>query len=64
MLRTTLTGFAIGAVAFALLGVYLNVSVGAPAINNLGPVGVFALIGGTIGGLLSPMFANVWRRRG
>ena len=55
MIRTTLWGAAIGMIVFALLGVYLNVSIGASPFANSGPVVFFAVIGGTLGGLLSPL---------
>ncbi len=55
MLRRTLTGLVAGAFLFAGLGLYLNQAIGAPLLSNPGPVAMFALIGGTIGGLLAPL---------
>lgn len=55
MLRRTAIGFGVGAVAFGLLGMYLNVAIGAPPLSNPGPVSILAVIGGTIGGLVAPL---------
>ena len=55
MLRRTLTGFVAGAFLFAGLSLYLNRAIGAPLLSHPGPVAMFALIGGTIGGLLAPL---------
>ncbi len=62
VLRRSLRGLVLGAAIFTALGVILNREIGAPLFSNLGPVGVFALIGGTIGGLVGPLFGR--RSRG
>ncbi len=56
LVRITLTGFLAGATLFIGLGVYLNAEIGAPALSNFGPMAILAVIGGTIGGLLAPLF--------
>ncbi|WP_420448565.1 hypothetical protein [Candidatus Palauibacter sp.] len=69
MIRLTWLGFVVGAALFALLGMWMNVQIGAPMFSNPGPVGILALIGGTTSGLLSPLLlsrlaARRRRRRG
>lgn len=63
MLKRSAIGFAAGALCFALLGMYLNVSIGAPALSNPGPVAILALIGGTIAGLIAPLIRRPGRDR-
>lgn len=58
--RRSLIGFAIGAGVFAVMGVILNREIGQPLWANPGPVAILAVIGGTVGGLVAPLF----RRRG
>lgn len=58
MLRSTLIGGGIGAAAFALLGLYLNVATGADPLSNPGPMAVLIVVGGTIGGLVGPLFGS------
>lgn len=55
MVRITIRGFAVGAIVFALLAVYMNMAIDAAPFANPGPLAFFALIGGTLGGLLSPL---------
>ncbi len=55
MIRATAIGAGLGAAVFLLVGLYLNVATGAPALSNLGPVGVLVVIGGTVGGLVAPL---------
>jgi membrane associated rhomboid family serine protease len=62
MFKRSLAGFALGAIMFALVGVYLNREIGAPFLSNPGPVGIFAVIGGTIGGLIAPLFRRRVKR--
>lgn len=69
MIRLTWLGFVVGAILFAVLGMWMNVQIGAPMFSNPGPVGILALIGGTTSGLLSPLLlsriaARRRRRRG
>lgn len=59
--RTSLIGFIAGGLLFGALGVYMNASIGAPAISNLGPTLVLVVIGGTVAGLIAPM---IRRHRG
>lgn len=59
-LRATAVGAALGALAFALLGLYLNRAVGAALFSNAGPVAILALIGATVGGLVAPLVAS-WK---
>ena len=61
--RVSLRGFAIGGALFALLGAYMNWQIGDPAFANPGPTLVLAVIGGTVAGLVAPMFRNRRRRR-
>lgn len=58
MIRKTLCGFALGAVAFGAVGLWLNVRIGDPLFSNPGPVAILAVIGGTVAGLVAPMFAR------
>ncbi|WP_419166977.1 hypothetical protein [Candidatus Palauibacter sp.] len=55
MIRLTWLGFVIGALVFAVLGMWMNTQIGAPMFSNPGPVGILALIGGTTSGLVSPL---------
>lgn len=61
-LGRTLAGFVVGGALFLALGLYLNVATGFGPTDNPGPVGVLALIGATVGGLVAPMFASLVRR--
>jgi len=54
--RRSLAGFAIGAGLFLCLGIYMNREIGAGWLDNPGPLAVVAIIGGTIAGLLAPLF--------
>ena len=54
-LKRTAVGFAVGALAFALVGMYLNVAIGAPPLAHPGPVAMLATIGGTIAALIAPL---------
>lgn len=60
MIRRSLAGFAVGAAVFGGVGLWLNVRIGDPLFSNPGPVAILAVIGGTVAGLVAPMF----RRRG
>ncbi len=51
----SLGGFAVGAVLFGAMGFLLNVRIQAPIFANLQEVGVLAVIGGTVSGLVSPL---------
>ena len=55
MIRLTGLGFVVGAIVFAVLGMWMNTQIGAPMFSNPGPVGILALIGGTTSGLVSPL---------
>ncbi|WP_423924520.1 hypothetical protein [Candidatus Palauibacter sp.] len=61
MIRLTWLGFVVGAIVFAVLGMWMNTQIGAPMFSNPGPVGILALIGGTTSGLVSPL---LFRRAG
>ena len=64
MIRLTWLGFVVGALVFAVLGMWMNTQIGAPMFSNPGPVGILALIGGTTSGLVSPLiFQRVAARR-
>ncbi|MDX1396081.1 MAG: hypothetical protein R3195_16985 [Gemmatimonadota bacterium] len=60
--RASLAGFLLGGSVFALLGVYMNWQIGDPAFSNPGPTLVLATIGGTVAGLVGPMFRRRRRR--
>lgn len=62
LLGNTALGVGIGALAFTLLGLYLNVANGAPVFSNPGPLTVLAVVGGTIGGLVGPLFRRAGGR--
>ena len=55
MIRLTGIGFVVGAIVFAVLGMWMNTQIPAPMFSNPGPVGILALIGGTTSGLVSPL---------
>ena len=55
MIRLTCLGFVVGAIVFAVLGMWMNTQIPAPMFSNPGPVGILALIGGTTSGLVSPL---------
>ena len=55
MIRLTWLGFIVGAIVFAVLGMWMNTQIPAPMFSNPGPVGILALIGGTTSGLVSPL---------
>lgn len=59
MIRTTAIGAGVGAAVFLAVGLYLNVATGAPALSNLGPVGMLVVIGATVGGLVAPLFRRL-----
>lgn len=61
MVRRTLFGAGTGWVVFVGLGVYMNVSVGAPALSNRGPLLLFSVIGLTVGGLVAPLVHRLIR---
>ncbi|WP_419940006.1 hypothetical protein [Candidatus Palauibacter sp.] len=58
MIRLTWLGFVVGAIVFAVLGMWMNTQIGAPMFSNPGPVGILALIGGTTSGLVSPLLLH------
>lgn len=60
-LRATLVGLAAGGVLFLGLGLYLNRITGFGAFEHPGPLGVLALIGATVGGLVGPLLAGLIR---
>jgi len=60
--RASIIGFVLGGGLFALLGVFMNWKIGDPALSNAGPTTVLGVIGGTVAGLVAPMFSR-WRRR-
>lgn len=62
-LRATLVGLATGGLLFLGLGLYLNRVTGFGTFEHPGPLGVLALIGATVGGLVGPLLAGVIRRR-
>ena len=55
MIRLTGLGFVVGAIVFAVLGMWMNTQIPAPMFSHPGPVGILALIGGTTSGLVSPL---------
>lgn len=55
-LRRSLVGFVAGALLFVGLGIYLNRQIGAGVLAHSGPVAILAVIGGTVGGLVAPLF--------
>jgi len=55
VIRLTCLGFVVGAIVFAVLGMWMNTQIPAPMFSNPGPVGILALIGGTTSGLVSPL---------
>ncbi|MDH3735046.1 MAG: hypothetical protein OEU54_16070 [Gemmatimonadota bacterium] len=61
-MRASLLGFTVGGGLFALLGMYMNWQIGDPALSNPGPTLVLAVIGGTVAGLIAPMFRHRKRR--
>lgn len=61
--RTSLIGFLTGGAVFGALAVFMNLKIGVSALDNPGPTLVLVLIGGTVAGLVAPMFARA-RRRG
>lgn len=56
--RTTVWAAGGGALLFALLGLYMNTAIGDPFLSNPGPVAMLAVIGGTVGGLVAPLFTR------
>lgn len=56
MIRKSLEGFVLGAVVFGAVGLWLNVRIGDPLFSNPGPVAILAVIGGTVAGLVAPLF--------
>lgn len=62
MIKRSIVGLVVGAITFALVGLYLNREIGAPLLSNPGPVGTFAVIGGTVGGLIAPLFRRRVKR--
>ena len=56
VIRKSIGGFAVGAALFGAVGLWLNVRIGAPLLSNPGPVAILAVIGGTVGGLVAPLF--------
>ena len=58
MIRLTGLGFVVGAIVFAVLGMWMNTQIPAPMFSNPGPVGILALIGGTTSGLVSPLLSS------
>lgn len=59
--RMSLIGFVAGGALFGALGVYMNASIGDPALSNPGPTLVLVVIGGTVAALIAPM---IRRHRG
>lgn len=55
MIRRSLLGFGAGALLFGVVGLWLNVRIGAPLLSNPGPVAILAVIGGTVAGLIAPL---------
>lgn len=56
IVRRSAVGAALGAGLFLLLGFYLNSAIGAGWLDHPGPQAVLAVIGGTVGGLVAPLF--------
>lgn len=63
-IRATLVGLAAGGLLFLGLGLYLNRVTGFATFEHPGPVGVLALIGATVGGLVGPLLAGLSRSGG
>lgn len=61
-IRASVAGFALGGAGFLSLGLYLNLATDFPPLANAGPVGVLALIGATVGGLVGPLAAGLFSR--
>lgn len=62
MLRRTLIGAASGWALFLGLAIYMNVSIGAPALSNWGPALLFSVIGLTVGALVTPLVHRLGER--
>lgn len=58
MARKTLIGAGTGGALFLALGAYLNLSIGAGPLANLGPLAMLTVIGATIGGLIGPLIGS------
>jgi len=61
-LRQALIGAAVGAVLFGAVAVYRSFDADGTFLSYVGPVGVFTLIGFTVGGLMGPLAARATAR--
>lgn len=59
--RRTLIGAVLGWGLFVGLGIYMNASIGVPALSNWGPLLLFSVIGLTVGGLVAPLVHRLLR---
>ncbi len=62
-LRDTLVGAVAGGALFAAVAIYRSVVAGGDLLAYAGPVGVFTLIGATVGGLTGPLLGRAVARR-
>lgn len=60
-IRRTLIGAGLGWIVFVGLGIYMNTSIGVPALSNRGPLLLFSVIGLTVGGLVAPLVHRLIR---
>ena len=62
IVRRTLIGFVVGALAFGVASVYQAISSGVGLVPTLGPLGFMMVLGGTIGGLAGPLVGEAVAR--
>ncbi len=62
IVRRTLTGFVVGALAFGVASAYQAISSGVGLVPTLGPLGFMMILGGTIGGLAGPLVGEAVAR--
>lgn len=60
--RRSLVGALVGAVVFGGMSVYRSLLAEGSLFDYLGPIGMMAVIGGTVGGLVGPLIGEAWRR--
>lgn len=62
-LRRSGIGAVVGAGVFGGVSVYRSLLADGGLLDYLGPIGMMAVIGGTVGGLVGPLIGEAWRRR-
>ncbi len=60
--RRSLIGAVVGALVFGGMSVYRSLLAEGSLLDYLGPIGMMAVIGGTVGGLVGPLIGEAWRR--